>query len=95
MGSLNALVQSPIYVDANTLIYTVERVSPYFQLLDPLWQTLAIQQARAIISELTKIIRKAAGLQPMRMKGFAWLQPAQAESLLRLSHVWQCAILLL
>jgi predicted nucleic acid-binding protein len=47
MGSLTALLRGPVYVGANILIYTVERVEPYAMMLDPFWQALAARRQRA------------------------------------------------
>lgn len=38
MGSLTLPDGGLVYLDANSLIYTVERVEPYRSLLDPMWQ---------------------------------------------------------
>lgn len=38
MGSLTLPDGGLAYLDANSLIYTVERVEPYRSLLDPMWQ---------------------------------------------------------
>ena len=38
MGSLTLPDGGLVYLDANSLIYTVERVEPYRSLLDPVWQ---------------------------------------------------------
>lgn len=38
MGSLTLPTGGLIYLDANALIYSVERVEPYRTLLDPMWQ---------------------------------------------------------
>jgi predicted nucleic acid-binding protein len=63
MGPLSSLPSGGVYVDANILIYTVERISPYAQMLDPLWQELAAQSARALTSELA-VLETLTG--PMR-----------------------------
>ncbi len=38
MGSLTLPIDGLVYLDANGLIYSVERVEPYRTLLEPLWQ---------------------------------------------------------
>lgn len=55
MGSLTPPPEGLVYIDANILIYTIERVAPYAQMLDPFWQRLAAQQSYAITSELTAL----------------------------------------
>ena len=42
MGPLMLPAGGPVYIDANVIIYSVERVEPYRRLLAPMWQ-----QARA------------------------------------------------
>ncbi|HEX2349343.1 MAG TPA: PIN domain-containing protein [Ktedonobacterales bacterium] len=55
MGSLSLPSGGLIYIDSNILIYTVERVAPYVQRLDPFWQGLAARGDFAITSELTAL----------------------------------------
>ena len=55
MGSLILPPGGMVYVDANILIYTVERVAPYAQMLDPFWQGLAARKAHAITSEMAAL----------------------------------------
>ena len=38
MGSLDLPLTGLVYIDANCLIYSVERVEPYRTLLEPMWQ---------------------------------------------------------
>ena len=38
MGPLTLPLAGLIYIDANSLIYSVERVEPYRTLLEPMWQ---------------------------------------------------------
>jgi len=38
VGSLTLPIDGLVYLDANGLIYSVERVEPYRTLLEPLWQ---------------------------------------------------------
>lgn len=63
MGPLTSLPPGEVYVDANILIYTIERVAPYALLLDPLWQELAARGERAMTSELV-VLETLVG--PMR-----------------------------
>lgn len=41
MGSLAAPSGSVVYLDANSIIYSVERIAPYHALLQPIWQGAA------------------------------------------------------
>ncbi len=38
MGPLELPDAGPVYIDANSLIYSMERVEPYRSLLEPMWQ---------------------------------------------------------
>jgi hypothetical protein len=38
MGALSVPTSGLVYVDANTVIYAVERIEPYCTLLEPVWQ---------------------------------------------------------
>jgi hypothetical protein len=40
VGSLTPPLQGEVYVDADTIIYRVERVVPYDQVAAPLWDAL-------------------------------------------------------
>ena len=55
MGPLTLPAGASIYIDANVLIYSVERVQPYVQALDPFWQDVSAQQAQAVTSQLTAL----------------------------------------
>lgn len=44
-----------IYLDANALIYSVERVEPYRTLLDPMWQTAEAGTVTVASSGLTVV----------------------------------------
>ena len=52
MGPLNIPAQGPIYFDASSLIYSVERVDPYIALLDPVWQQAEAGRFIIVSSEL-------------------------------------------
>ena len=41
MGPLMLPAGGPVYIDANAIIYSVERVEPYGRLLAPMWQARA------------------------------------------------------
>ena len=38
MGPLTLPTGGPVYIDANAIIYSVERIEPYRELLAPMWQ---------------------------------------------------------
>lgn len=52
MGFLTWSYGDVIYLDAVTVIYSVENVEPYNQLLLPLWSSAAAGQVRLVGSEL-------------------------------------------
>ena len=53
MGSLTLPPTGPVYIDANTVIYAVERIEPYRTLLEPLWKAAHAQTISLLTSELT------------------------------------------
>lgn len=53
MGALSIPASGHVYVDANTVIYAVERIEPYRTLLEPLWYAAHQQQISLVTSELT------------------------------------------
>jgi predicted nucleic acid-binding protein len=52
MGTLNLPVAGSIYLDASPVIYSVEKIDPYWSLLQPLWQTASSGAVQLIGSEL-------------------------------------------
>ena len=52
MGLLTWSIGDVIYSDAVAVIYSVESVQPYSDLLYPLWQSAAVGQIRLVGSEL-------------------------------------------
>jgi hypothetical protein len=44
VGSLT-LPGGAVYVDANAVIYSIERIEPYHTLLLPLWQAVATESS--------------------------------------------------
>ena len=52
MGSLTIPGGGPVYLDTVALIYTVETVSPYAEMLKPLWQASRAGQLELITSEI-------------------------------------------
>lgn len=53
MGALSIPPSGWVYVDANTVIYAVERIEPYRTLVEPLWQAAHDAQISLFTSELT------------------------------------------
>lgn len=53
MGQLVLPGFGNIYVDANCIIYSVEKVAPFAELLRPLWKAAATGHIRVISSEVT------------------------------------------
>lgn len=52
MGSLILPEAGPVYLDANSFIYSVERISPYAGLLEPLWKATQEGRFEIVSSEL-------------------------------------------
>lgn len=65
MGALNLPASGAVYVDANCVIYAVERIAPYDVTLGPLWQAAASVQVSVISSELVVL---EALVKPIRDK---------------------------
>lgn len=53
MGSVTPPLHGEVYVDADTIIYRVERVVPYDQVAAPLWDALDHGSQAVVISELS------------------------------------------
>jgi predicted nucleic acid-binding protein len=53
LGALILPASGRVYVDANAVIYAVEHIEPYFQLLEPLWLAAQKGQVSLVTSELT------------------------------------------
>ena len=53
MGSLTLPASGEIYLDANMVIYAVEKIEPYASFLAPLWTVARLGQVSLITSELT------------------------------------------
>jgi predicted nucleic acid-binding protein len=53
MGSLTLPSQGSVYVDANCIIYSYERVEPYLTQLEPLWDAIDQHLLTIMTSELT------------------------------------------
>jgi predicted nucleic acid-binding protein len=53
MGTLSLPASGQVYIDANAVIYAIERIEPYGALLEPLWQAAHVGSLTIITSELT------------------------------------------
>lgn len=53
MGVLALPENGRVYLDANSFIYSIERIDPYRAILDTLWQTVSLGKMMVITSELT------------------------------------------
>lgn len=53
MGALILPASGDVYVDANAVIYAVEKIEPYHSLLEPLWQAAQAGHLQIVTSELT------------------------------------------
>ena len=53
MGPLTFPEQGPIYLDAASLIYSVERVEPFRTVLEPLWEQARRGRYKLVTSELS------------------------------------------
>ena len=52
MGSLTVPPEGPVYLDASGFIYSVDRIPPYSDLLEPMWQQAQAGQFSIVSSEL-------------------------------------------
>ena len=52
MGPLTLPAVGPIYFDASAFIYSVERVEPYRELLEPMWRQAQAGQFGIVSSDL-------------------------------------------
>ena len=53
MGSLILPPSGSVYIDANSAIYAVEKIEPYYSFLAPLWPAAQTGQVSVVTSELT------------------------------------------
>jgi len=53
MGSLILPPSGSIYVDANSVIYAVEKIEPYLSFLAPLWPVAQAGQVSIVTGDLT------------------------------------------
>lgn len=52
MGSLTLPTSGSVYLDANSFIYSVERIEPYRTLLEPMWRQAQAGRFAIVSSEL-------------------------------------------
>lgn len=52
MGQLSLPASGSVYVDTNIVIYSVEKIDPYWTELQPLWQAAQREQFTVLSSEL-------------------------------------------
>ena len=53
MGAITLPDRGPIYMDACGFIYSVERIEPYRELLEPVWRWAQTGQSAIVTSELS------------------------------------------
>jgi predicted nucleic acid-binding protein len=53
MGKLTLPTSGSLYLDANCFIYSVEKIEPYYTLLEPMWVAAQRKQFEIVSSELT------------------------------------------
>ena len=73
MDPLRLPSSGTVYVDANCVIYSVERIEPYDALLMPLWQAAAESRLSIVTSELTLLevlVRPIRDQNEMLMSAF-------------------------
>jgi predicted nucleic acid-binding protein len=55
VGPLTIPPGASIYIDANALIYSVERIQPYVTVLDSFWRDVSMSRRPVLTSELTAL----------------------------------------
>ena len=55
MGSLTLPTGGSVYIDANAIIYSVERIEPYHGLLAPMWEEARAGRFTLVSSELVAL----------------------------------------
>ena len=55
MGALTLPSGGSVYIDANAIIYSVERIEPYRELLAPMWQEARAGRFTLASSELVAL----------------------------------------
>ena len=95
MGALTIPHSGQVYVDANTVIYAVERIEPYRTLVEPLWQVANSGAISIITSELTwlETLTKPLNEQNTRLEGLfrAFLTADEVSLLPATLPLWEQA----
>ncbi len=55
MGALTLPSGGSVYIDANAIIYSIERIEPYRELLAPMWQEARAGRFTLASSELVAL----------------------------------------
>ena len=82
MGALTLPTVGPVYLDADAIIYSVEKIEPYASLLRPLWLAAQVGRFLVISSELTLLETLVKALQthdPVLESSFRTLLLASRE----------------
>ena len=98
MGSLILPSQGSVYLDANCIIYSYERVEPYRTQLEPLWDAVDQHLLTIITSELTLLevlvrplrtqnVALEAGFRRMLASSDLRLVPVSSAVLERAAHL--------
>lgn len=69
MGELVWALDGVVYLDANCFIYSVERIDPYWTVLDTLWQSVSSGQVKVVTSELTLL---EVLVKPLKVRNTSW-----------------------
>ena len=91
MGALALPAYGTVYVDANSIIYTIEGVEPYLTTLDPLWDAVQAGTLTVATSDLS-LLEVLIGPMKTGDKGLEagfrnLLQGTQGVQLLPINHV--------
>ena len=93
MGSLTLPTGGSVYIDANAIIYSVERIEPYRELLAPMWQEaragrFALASSELVVLEtLVKPLREGnARLEMLFRSIFA---AAEMDLILATLAIWE------
>ena len=95
MGTLTLPASGSVTIDANTVIYAVEKIEPYATLLQPLWAKAQAGDLVLITSELTwletltKPLRDGNTVLESLFRGF--LSAAEVELLPATLSIWEQA----
>ncbi|NOS99906.1 MAG: type II toxin-antitoxin system VapC family toxin [Phycisphaerales bacterium] len=73
MGSLTFPRSGTVYVDANCVIYPVEKIPPYDSMLDPLWRAASARSLSILSSEMIvceTLVRPIRDRKPLLEEAF-------------------------